>query len=75
MSRKPTTRRKPRAPDVEGRPAGRRGETAAAPDPRRDAVTRPTLDAEDFAARHDIETADEPLEQHDRRYHDGGGLA
>jgi hypothetical protein len=30
----------------------------------------PTQRSEDFGRRRDIETADEPVEEHDRRHHD-----
>jgi len=71
MSRKPTMRRRPAAADVEGRPVRRPGETTPPrqADPARDPVTRPTPPAEDFATRPDLESADEPAGEHDRRYH------
>ena len=40
------------------------------PDRLSDAVTRSNPPTEDFGARPDIETADEPVEEHDRRHHD-----
>jgi hypothetical protein len=39
---------------------------------RKTAEARRSEPSEDFAQR-DIETADEPAEQHDRRHHDHGG--
>ena len=33
-------------------------------------VPRPDEPSEDFAERRDIETADEPAHEHDRRHHD-----
>jgi len=68
MSRKVTRGRKPKAPSAAGRGDERAGEPRA--DRRQDAVRGPVPPAEDFAARRDIETADEPAEEHDRRYHD-----
>jgi hypothetical protein len=59
----------------------RRGGPPGAPAPGRtrdardEAAARPTPPAEDFADRRDIETADEPVEEHDARHHDGGRRA
>jgi hypothetical protein len=39
---------------------------------RKTAEARRAEPSEDFAQR-DVETADEPAEQHDRRHHDRGG--
>jgi hypothetical protein len=71
MSRKSTTKRRLGAPDVVGRPVRRPGETTPTRQahPARDPVTRPTPPAEDFATRPDLESADEPAGEHDRRYH------
>jgi hypothetical protein len=35
--------------------------------------SRPVEPSEDFAERRDIETADEPTGEHDRRHHDRAG--
>jgi hypothetical protein len=54
--------------DPEPRKPGRKASAGpAAPTPEsRERATEPS---EDFAERRDIETADEPKEQHDRRRH------
>ena len=52
-----------RADKVKRRPPAGSGEGAA---PERSPAPEPS---EDFAERRDIETADEPEEQHDRRHH------
>jgi hypothetical protein len=73
MSRKLVPTGKPERSDTRDRRAGRAGpgspDTPA--DRRAQAGPRPTPPTEDFAARPDIETADEPAAEHDLRHHDG----
>jgi hypothetical protein len=68
MRGKAPRERKPRDPRGVRRPAGPH-ESAA--DRSREVARAQVPPAEDFVARRDIETADEPVEEHDRRYHDG----
>jgi hypothetical protein len=59
--------RRPRPPT----PAkvGRRGKGASGPDGSQEGRGQAPR-SEDFAERRDIETADEPAEQHDRQHHE-----
>jgi hypothetical protein len=43
---------------------------SAVPDDRAPADRQPPARSEDFGGRRDIETADQPAEEHDRRHHD-----
>lgn len=71
MRGKPTIRRKrPRAESTPPRAVEPGG--GAAPESTDAAAARPTPPSEDFGRRRDIETADEPAGEHDRRFHDRG---
>lgn len=69
-----TTDRPPRGNQAPPREVEKRRSPPGPPaaNPRKTAEVRRSEPSEDFAQR-DIETADEPVEQHDRRRHDSGG--
>jgi hypothetical protein len=63
-------KRKAKAPDTEFKPGKSDQPRKGGPPGTAEPAAPQSERSEDFGRRRDIETADEPVEEHDRRHHD-----